>query len=645
MALPQHLKEGLMSDATDGSHGNPFKAQEASSHPPCIAQGLIEHRSGRFEKAEGCFREAVAVDERVALYHSYLGCTLRCQGRLDEAAVSYRRALELQPDYPQALYFLGVVLHSQGKLDQAEENLMRAVALRPTDAAALTQLGMIQFKLNNWEAAAKSLQEALALCPDDATALFYTGLSFRKLSQWRAAEKSYEQLLALQPTHVDALLYLGITLQNQKEWVASEQIFRRLLGIRPGHFEALFYLGITLQNLLRWTEAEKCFAQLLGMQPDNPEVLFQMGFILQNQQRWEEAANHFKKATSLQSDYAQAFFHFGYASEQLGRWKEAAAGYSRAAELEPSHDQASYRARLALARSRGSKEHLPDWRIKVNFEWFPTNYSCGNVTVDSELFIKQILNNMNGQEVCYPEARLGKEKHTILLAAMPKSASTFLITCLSNLFEYPHVPLSFHFERSEQDLYLPSLLYYHSINTVSQHHLRATAANTNLINAFSIATIVLVRNLFDALVSLRDHFVREYPVFKGCYVDETFLKMDKQAQYDMLVDLAAPWFISFFVSWYKAVHSGAVKVLWLEYEELVADPINAIAGVCEFASIRRTREEITGAIDKSMQQSIRLNVGKPGRGASELGTERMNRVARMCSYYQDVDFSRIGIRS
>lgn len=582
-----------MSHGGNTQESNLFGTQEPQLHQQEMLQGLIEHRRGRFDLAERYFRKLVSADESVAVYHSYLGCALRCQGKLDDAAASYSRALERRPDYPEALYFLGVVLQRQGKLPEAMASFKRSVELRPGYADALLQLG----------------------------------LTLRLLGQLEAAVEAHRRMLELRPNDIEALFCLGVTLQNLDRWKEAETCFTRLLDIQPDHIEAQFYMGMSQQHMDRWEEAAASFSRFLSVQPDHTEALFQLGFALQNLQLWEEAAVRLRQAVRAKPDYAQAFLLLGDICNQIGRWEEAVTSYARAAELVPQL----------------KPQIEPRYRTKVNYDSFPTNCRLESVSIDFERFSRQILNNLHGLPAPYPATTLGGDRKTILLAAMPKSASTFLITCLSNLLELPHVPLSFHFERSEQDLYLPSLLYFASVDTLSQHHLRATDANMRLINLFSIKTILLVRNIFDAVVSLRDHFMVEGPIFMGCHVDESFPAMDKQAQYDMLVDLATPWFIHFYVSWYRAVRNRRVNVFWLTYEDLITDPVVRIGEICSFVGISKATMEIDKEIAKSLRQKVRLNVGKSGRGVSELGQARINQVMRMSSYYPDVDFSRIGI--
>jgi len=138
----------------------------------------------------------------------------------------------------------------------------------------------------------------------------------------------------------------------------------------------------------------------------------------------------------------------------------------------------------------------------------------------------------------------------ILIACMPKSGSTFLAKSISNLTGYPQRRLSASYERNDQDIYFPRILDSYGKGTICQQHLKATRENIFLINKFSIKTIVLVRNLLDTIVSLHDHILNESfhtPVF---YANENFNGLPKETQLDQIIDLAIPWYINFYVSWW-----------------------------------------------------------------------------------------------
>jgi hypothetical protein len=134
---------------------------------------------------------------------------------------------------------------------------------------------------------------------------------------------------------------------------------------------------------------------------------------------------------------------------------------------------------------------------------------------------------------------------------MPKSGSTFLANALSEVTGYPQVQLCFGYERHEQDLYLPRLVDACRKDTVTRHHMRATKFNTALLKKFNIKPVILTRNLFDVVPSIRDHLFREgFEKFPCFYCTERFADLSEEKQLDCIIDLALPWYFNFYVSWF-----------------------------------------------------------------------------------------------
>jgi hypothetical protein len=232
---------------------------------------------------------------------------------------------------------------------------------------------------------------------------------------------------------------------------------------------------------------------------------------------------------------------------------------------------------------------------------------------------------------------------SILVACFPKSGSTFLTTALAEATGYPLYPFVYACDRNEQDLYLPALLKASGTPTVTQQHVRASAPNLELARAFHLSTIVLVRDLGDALVSVLDHLRREDTAAPMAYIDQRFFELDEPARVDMLVDLVAPWYVNFYVSWHEAERARAAPMAFLRYEDMIADPPAAIARVLDFAGSPRSRADVERAVTAAMGKNVRFNKGVSGRGREVLSDAHRARLARLASYYPGVDFTRIGL--
>ena len=143
--------------------------------------------------------------------------------------------------------------------------------------------------------------------------------------------------------------------------------------------------------------------------------------------------------------------------------------------------------------------------------------------------------------------RIAPARKHVWIVAPPKSGSTWLTLLLKRLLDWPLVPLVNGYDRREQEVDALPLLRYPDINILSPHqHCRASQPTVDFIKAFRVTPIVMTRNVFDSVVSLRDHLVRESRAMPMAYVDDEFLKWDAERQYDFVIEMFLPWLLSFY---------------------------------------------------------------------------------------------------
>ncbi|MEX1081164.1 MAG: sulfotransferase domain-containing protein, partial [Halofilum sp. (in: g-proteobacteria)] len=237
---------------------------------------------------------------------------------------------------------------------------------------------------------------------------------------------------------------------------------------------------------------------------------------------------------------------------------------------------------------------------------------------------------------------------TLFITCMPKSGSTFLLQALKEATGYTDAMLTYAYERNEQDLYLPRLIDRQYENTVTRHHTRASGPNLELFHRFDIRPVVLVRDLLDVAVSVRDHLLLEgHRNFPALYAPSSYTRMGSGEQLDFVVDHSMPWYVQYYAGWYEAWESGELDMLWLRYEELVADWSHGIARILEFHGLGDRVGQVEAAIAASYQSALsvkRLNRGVVGRGQLELSAAQRSRIRDLaCYYYRDVEFSFVGL--
>jgi tetratricopeptide (TPR) repeat protein len=231
----------------------------------------------------------------------------------------------------------------------------------------------------------------------------------------------------------------------------------------------------------------------------------------------------------------------------------------------------------------------------------------------------------------------------LFIACVPKSASTFLKNLLVNLTGYRDLFAVYAAGQSEHEIYLPTLRESAHVDTVTQQHCRASDANIHLMQAFEIRPVVLVRNIFDSVMSLLDFYNKG--AFRNSYFRADWQALDEEMKIDLLIENVIPWYFQFVASWDLVEKQKKLELHWLSYEDLVADKPSSVLKVLEFYGLGASRRGVEQRIAEieSEEQRIRFNKGVTGRGRSGLSNEQKEQIRRLTRYYPATDFCRIGL--
>jgi len=218
----------------------------------------------------------------------------------------------------------------------------------------------------------------------------------------------------------------------------------------------------------------------------------------------------------------------------------------------------------------------------------------------------------------------------ILIACMPKSGSTFLSSVIAELPGFRRAHLTPAYGRREQELDRACLRQADPHGYVAQHHVRYSAWTARMSHEHGLAPVVLVRNLPDAVVSLRDHLRRESVASPIFHAEAHHASLDDATLEAMIVRLALPWYVNFYMGWRQAPNA-----LFVTYADLVAAPVQTVRRVLDFAGASTSEAEVEAAVRKvGRNQDTRMNVGVTGRGAT-LPAPVMNALLELLDFYPE----------
>jgi hypothetical protein len=220
---------------------------------------------------------------------------------------------------------------------------------------------------------------------------------------------------------------------------------------------------------------------------------------------------------------------------------------------------------------------------------------------------------------------------------MPKSGSSYLTAILGHLPRVETVSLVPGYDRREQELDIGLLRAANNLNYVAQHHVRYSEVTHALVRHFHLRPIVQVRNLFDVVVSIRDHIRKESTISPLAYVPYEVCCWEDPKLESFIVKMMLPWYFSFYVSWLDSPEKFLVR-----YEDLVERPQQIIEHICQWCCLPCKQADIEIAILKTRGVFTRKNIGVPGRGQS-LTDQARNLIYEMASFYKQINFSIVGL--
>ncbi|KIY74422.1 TPR-like protein [Cylindrobasidium torrendii FP15055 ss-10] len=100
-----------------------------------IALAVLFNSNEDYDKAQDCFKTALAVRPEDWLLYNRVGATMANNGNAEEALQYYYRALEMNPSYVRARFNLGISCISLKRYDEAAHHILDALVLQESDAA------------------------------------------------------------------------------------------------------------------------------------------------------------------------------------------------------------------------------------------------------------------------------------------------------------------------------------------------------------------------------------------------------------------------------------------------------------------------------------------------------------------------------
>jgi superkiller protein 3 len=127
--------------------------------------GYAYLKTGDFDGAEKVYRQAIAIDPKLAAAHYDVALALKMKDQIEAAQKEFQEAIRLDPNLSQAHYSLGITYWQLGDFPATIKQMRAAIAAAPDYAEAHYMLGIVLKQSGDLDGALTELKEAIRLDP------------------------------------------------------------------------------------------------------------------------------------------------------------------------------------------------------------------------------------------------------------------------------------------------------------------------------------------------------------------------------------------------------------------------------------------------------------------------------------------------
>ena len=238
---------------------------------------------------------------------------------------------------------------------------------------------------------------------------------------------------------------------------------------------------------------------------------------------------------------------------------------------------------------------------------------------------------------------ISARRPVLLFAFAPKAAGTFLRSAAIDAIDGQLVRITHAQGGRDAQPYLPIFVHYYlggvCDNTMVAHvHMQALPANRFFLEVLGIRPVIMLRSIPDMLASYWDMLAESAQARAeglNCVIPDAFPDFSDARKADFMIDLIAPWYVSYFATWLAYVRDEPDEVCMLRYADFVNDPAAALETVLRHVDVPRSRAQCQKALDNAWKgrSELRFNKGTSGRGKEYFSPAHLERLARMLSFH------------
>ncbi len=301
--------ENIIDDAVDvvqvESHYSDLVKHYPESSSLHYAMGNLYLAKLYFEKAEDCYKKALAIKPNQTILMNKLADVYQKENKAEQAIAEYKKILGLDDKNIESLRSLGKLYKERGSWTEALAYFEKILKLNPKDSNAAYETKEMYRKLNNPQKAIEIMKE------------------------YQKADVSYFNWAM---HHIFEILYYD--LKDDKQ---LSELVEKTYPNKVNDSFVYDYYGYSLMNLGRLDEAVKSFERFIELEPKNARVMRELGRVFCDLQRYQEAIEILTKSFAIESKNSYGFYYLALAYHKLGKDDIAKKTLEEGKHLDPNY--------------------------------------------------------------------------------------------------------------------------------------------------------------------------------------------------------------------------------------------------------------------------------------------------------------------
>lgn len=268
----------------------------------------------RFDESQGVLEELMQRQPGSPGARHDLANVCRMQGDISRAEGLYRQAIALDGTHADASRSLGQMLLEQGRNEDAAEAFDTVISLGVASADDHCALGMARLRAHDLAAAREAFSAALALDPQLAQAHSSLGEILRERGVLEQATAHFRKAAELQPETAGPLIDLGVTLIMVRRFAEAVDALSLAVSIKPQRTDARVNLATATLAMGNAVDAADQLHAVLVESPGDGDALNNLGNAERELGNIDGALAHFRAAVDARPDSSKVYSNLLLAS-------------------------------------------------------------------------------------------------------------------------------------------------------------------------------------------------------------------------------------------------------------------------------------------------------------------------------------------